>query len=102
VRRAAKVDANQDAIVTALEAAGASVQSLAPIGRGCPDLLVAGPRKAYFNGKADVAMFLMEIKNPKGKDEVNDKQTKWHIAWNAPVYVVRSPDEALRVIGAIA
>ena len=102
MRRAAKVDANSAQIVSALEAAGATVQSLAPIGRGCPDLLVAGPSKAYFNGKADVHMFLLEIKNPDGKDEVNAAQTRWHIEWNAPVYVVRTPDEALRVIGALS
>jgi len=102
MRRAAKVDANSAQIVSALEAVGATVQSLAPIGRGCPDLLVAGPRKAYFNGKDDVQMFLLEVKNPDGKDEVNTAQTKWHFEWNAPVYVVRTPDEALRAIGVIA
>lgn len=88
MRRAAKVDANHDQIVSALEAAGCSVQSLAPIGKGCPDALAA---------KAG-AMWLFEFKNPKGKDEVNEAQRKWHIEWNAPVYVVRTPDEALAVI----
>ena len=101
-RRASKVDANQQQIVSALEAARCTVQSLAPIGRGCPDLLVAGPRKAYFNGKTDVAMFLLEIKNPDGKDEVNAAQTRWHIEWNAPVYVVRNAEAALRVVGVTA
>jgi hypothetical protein len=85
------VDANQDQIVTALRAAGATVQSLARIGQGCPDVLCA------LGGQ----MFLLEIKNPGGKDEVNDKQQKWHIAWRAPVHVVRSADEALRAVGAI-
>ena len=90
MRRAAKVDANQDAIVSALRAAGASVQSLAPIGKGCPDLLAA------FRG----AMYLLEVKD--GKAKPNELQQRWHIAWCAPVHVVREPDEALRVIGAIA
>jgi hypothetical protein len=90
MRRAAKVDANQDQIVSALRAAGASVQSLAPIGRGCPDLLVAFRR----------AMFLLEVKDGKGK--TNEIQKRWHIEWSADVHVVRSPDEALRVIGAMA
>ena len=92
MRRASKVDANQTAVVSALEAAGASVQSLAPIGKGCPDILVARGGQ----------MYLLEIKNPKGRDEVNEAQQKWHIAWNAAVYVVRGPEEALRAIGAIA
>lgn len=89
MKRAAKVDANQDQIVSALRAAGASVQSLAPIGKGCPDILVARAGQ----------MWLMEVKQEKG--QTNDLQKRWHIAWCADVHVVRSPDEALRVIGAI-
>lgn len=40
MRRAAKVDSNQAAIVGALRACGAQVLSLAAIGKGCPDLLI--------------------------------------------------------------
>lgn len=94
MRRAAKVDANQDAIVSALRAAGASVQSLAPIGKGCPDLLVG------IGGATGEALFLMELKVERAQP--NDKQLKWHADWKTQVHVVRTPDEALRVIGAIA
>lgn len=90
MRLAAKVDANHTQVVSALRAAGASVQSLAPIGKGCPDILAA------FRG----AMYLMEIKREKGK--TNEMQKKWHIEWHAPVHVVYGPDDALRAIGAIA
>ena len=38
--RAAKIDANQEAVVLALRSAGATVQSLAGVGKGTPDLLV--------------------------------------------------------------
>lgn len=89
MRRAAKVDANQDQIVSALRAAGASVQSLAPIGKGCPDLLAA------FRGE----MFLIEVKQGKGK--VNELQTKWHSEWKADVHVVYGPEDALMVVGAV-
>ena len=83
------MDANQEQIVSALRAAGASVQSLAPIGKGCPDILAA------IRG----GMYLMEIKQGNGK--TNDLQQRWHISWNAPVHVVYSADDALKVIGAI-
>lgn len=89
MRRAAKVDSNQEQIVSALRAAGATVQSLAAIGKGCPDLLVAK------NG----VMWLFEVKS--GKGETNDMQAKWHIRWKADVHVVYGPEEALRAIGAI-
>jgi hypothetical protein len=93
MRRAAKVDAVQEQIVSALKAAGARVQSLAAIGKGCPDILVA------YGTRPDVRLYLMELKT--GKAEPNELQKRWHIAWQAPVYVVRTPDEALRVLGII-
>jgi hypothetical protein len=83
------VDQNQEQIVNALRTAGASVQSLAPIGKGCPDILVA------FRGD----MFLMEVKQGNGKP--NELQQEWHAAWKASVHVVYSPEEALRAIGAM-
>ena len=39
MRRAARTDENHTAIVQALLDAGCSVQSLAAVGCGCPDLL---------------------------------------------------------------
>jgi len=94
MRRAAKVDANQDAIVSALRAAGATVQSLAAIGKGCPDILVG------IGGQTGEALFLMEIK--VGKAKPNPMQCDWHAGWATEVHIVRSPEEALRVIGALA
>jgi hypothetical protein len=94
MRRAAKVDSVQEEIVSALRDAGARVQSLAAIGKGCPDILVANGEGIWSS------LYLMELKT--GKAEPNELQKKWHIEWNAPVYVVRTPEEALRVIGAIA
>lgn len=94
MRRAAKVDANHAQVVSALRAAGAVVQSLAAIGKGTPDLLVA------FRGD----MFLLEVKDgslpPSGRQLTPD-QVDWHVAWCAPVHVVLSPEDALRAIGAI-
>jgi hypothetical protein len=87
MRRAAKVDANQDQIVSALRASGATVQSLAQVGKGCPDLLVS------YGGQ----LYLMEVKS--GKGEPNELQLKWHATWDSEVYVVYGPDEALSVIG---
>ena len=90
MRYGAKVDANQPAIVAALRKAGATLQSLAAIGDGCPDILAA------FRGQ----MYLMEIKS--GTKQPKPEQTKWHAEWHAAVHVVRTEDEALRAIGAIA
>jgi Holliday junction resolvase len=92
--RYAKVDANHCQVVSALRAAGASVQSLAAVGKGVPDLLVS------FNG----VNLLMEVKNgnkSKSAQKLTEDQIKWHGAWQGPVCIVDGPEAALRMIGVI-
>lgn len=89
MRRAAKVDANQSEIVEALRAAGISVVSLASLGRGVPDILAASGTDAW----------LIEIKGPKGTLTVD--QQKWIEAWTGVVHIVRTPDEALKLVGVL-
>lgn len=95
MRRAAKIDANQEQVVSALRTAGAVVQSLAAIGKGCPDLLVS------FRGN----LHLLEVKDgnkPPSARKLTPDQVTWHQTWGALVEVVNSPEQALRAIGAIA
>jgi hypothetical protein len=87
MRLDARVDANQAEIVAALRKAGCTVQSLARVGAGCPDALVARAGLCY----------LLEIKTDGGT--VSDSQVEWARNWASPVYVVRSVDEALRAVG---
>ena len=92
MRRAAKTDANQSAIVQALRAIGASVQSLAAVGDGVPDLLVG------YRGRT----FLLECKDgdkvPSARKLTPD-QERWHAAWRGEaVIVVNSVDEALEAV----
>lgn len=89
MRRNARVDANHGVIVAALRQVGASVQDLAKVGKGCPDILVGYRGQNY----------LMEIKTSKGKATL--PQIAWHTFWQGQVVVVRDVDEALHVIGAI-
>jgi hypothetical protein len=84
MRRAAKVDANHAAIVAALRRAGCSVQSLAGVGFGVPDLLVG------VRGK----MYLLEVKRP-GED-LRESQVEWNSKWRGPYpNMVTTPLEAL-------
>lgn len=85
----ARTDINQKEIVNALRSVGATVQSLAPVGQGVPDLLVA------FRG----VHFLIEVKTPTGK--LNPIQTAFHANWRAPIGVCVTTDDALIYIGAI-
>ena len=88
-------DFNEKSIVDALEKVGATIQRLnLP---GVPDLLV-GYRQACF---------LIECKaepGPRGGTSharLTPEQEKFFFWWNGQRAVVRSPEAALRVIGAV-
>ena len=83
MRRAAKVDQNQVAIVAALRKIGASVLHLHAVGSGCPDLL------AGYRGRN----VLLEVKIPG--EEPNALQVKFIKEWRGELYVVHSPLEAI-------
>lgn len=89
------VDANQAEIIDALLAQGASVQVLAAVGGGCPDLLVG------YCGQD----FLLEVKDgakePR-KRRLRPNQAEWHSTWKGRrPRTVESPAQALLAIGAI-
>ena len=86
-RYAAKTDANQQEIIDALRDVGCSVECLHQAGSGVPDLAVGYQGFTYF----------MEVKTDKGK--LTPDQVEWHASWRGQVAIVRSVDEALRVIG---
>ena len=86
-----RLDANHNEIVSALRTAGASVQSLASIGGGCPDLMVA----------VHGVTIVMEIKDGSkspSKKRLTDAEQLWYDAWNGKKFIVYSVDQALRVL----
>lgn len=93
--RAAKVDANHAEIVAALRKAGATVQSLAAVGNGVPDLLVG------IRGR----LMLMEVKDGnkvKSAQKLTTAQERWHTIWAGyPLSVVDGVDAALRALGVL-
>tara|TARA_R110000868_G_scaffold207722_1_gene456714 strand:- start:3982 stop:4266 length:285 start_codon:yes stop_codon:yes gene_type:complete len=89
--RAARIDANQTAIIAALRQLGASVQPLHTVGGGVPDLLVGYRSRNY----------LIEIKDgakPPSARKLTPEQVVWHEAWRGAVCVVTSPDEAIEFV----
>lgn len=91
-RRAAKRDANEPAIVQALEAAGAKVWRLSlPL-----DLLVG------VHGRFYVLEVKLEGERTPRKDRATQTETIAECQRKGlPVYVVRTPEEALQAIGAV-
>lgn len=78
-------DENERGIIDALRAVGATVEQLS--GPNVPDLLVG------YRG----ANWLFEVKTAKGKE--SDGQKSWSLGWMGTVYVVRTPEQALTLIG---
>lgn len=88
MRRAARIDANQNEIVAGLRAAGYSVCILSAVGKGVPDIMVG----------ANGVNYLFEIKDgskPKSARRLTVDESKWHEAWKGTVCVVESLSEAL-------
>ncbi len=94
-RIASRIDDNQSEIVEALRAIGCFVQSLAAIGKGCPDILVGVAHNRIW--------YVFEIKDgakpPSARKLTPDEQT-WHARAKlfAPVYVVESAEQAIKIV----
>ena len=82
MRRAAKVDGTQKAIVERLRSIGVWVQHLHGVGSGCPDLLCWHKR-----------FFLLEVKEPG--ERPSKEQAEYMAACPGEIHVARTPDEAV-------
>lgn len=94
MRRAAKTDANQQEIVSALRKVGASVQILSAVGDGCPDIAVGFRGLNYF----------LEIKDgakPASARRLTPDQETWFGEWRGQACVVHTVNEALQSIGVL-
>jgi hypothetical protein len=90
-------DPNQSAIVAALRRyQDVSVCPMSSAPPGFPDLVVATPSKTV----------LLEVKMPYGTDggksahnqKLTPAQEKFHAAWKGKIFIVRSPEEAIKCV----
>lgn len=91
MRRAARIDANQPAVVEALRSIGAEVTHIHPLGGGVSDLLCSFRQK----------WFVLEVKDgekPPSARKLTDDEKTWIGRQNAPVFIVNSPEEAIGVL----
>lgn len=91
MRKAAKVDSNQSEIVQVLRTMGCSVQTLAAVGCGVPDLLV-GYRSSNY---------LIEVKDggkPTSAQKLTPDQIRWHQEWRGQKVVINSIDAAIEFL----
>ena len=91
MRRAARVDANHNDVVKALQAIGCSVAPLSTVGGGMPDLLVG------YRGRN----FLIEVKDGEkvpSKRKLTDDQITWIGAWKGQTAIAYSIEDALNIV----
>lgn len=98
IRRRARIDASQTAIVAELRRIGATVQSIATVGNGCPDLVVGWAGANY----------LIECKSERARAKktgkimrADEQHENWQDTWRGQVATVYTPHEALQAIGVL-
>lgn len=91
MRRSARVDDNQAAVVAALRKIGASVQSIAVVGQGCPDLLVG------LSGVNHVLEVKDGSKYPSQR-RLTKHEEHWVTNWRGRVVVVNNAEEAIAAV----
>lgn len=95
MRLAARVDTNHREIAAAFRQCGCLVESLAPLGRGVPDLLVCRNVPGW-PSRGVVA--LVEVKH--GKGTLTPDQVEWHgKGW--PVWIVRDVSDVPLIVWAM-
>lgn len=92
INRVHRRDGNHAALIKGLERAGASVQTLAQVGHGCPDLLVG------FRG-INVLVEVKDRAQPPSKRKLSIAEDEWHSTWRGQVCVAETLEDALRAIG---
>jgi Holliday junction resolvase len=85
VRRNAKIDSTHSDIVNCLRKLGFSVFSLAMVGRGFPDIVLARGGNTW----------LAEIKSGKLGWKLTPQQRKFHQNWSAPILIFDSVEAVL-------
>lgn len=93
MRRAARVDENHGEIVEAFEALGCSVVSLAPMGRGVPDLLIGVGLRTY----------LCEVKDgskPPSARKLTPDEARFQKNWRGQWTLVESVADVIAFVKA--
>jgi len=85
-----RTDDNQKAIVDELRRLGYSVQSLASVGEGCPDIICGWRGKNY--------CFELKSPGPPSSRRLTPDQLRWHTDWQGQVSVIETVEQALRAM----
>lgn len=94
MRKYARLDATHKEIVAEFIRLGCKVQSLATIGNGCPDLVVAVPGH-------DPNCIMVEVKDgskPPSKRGLTEDQIRWHANWSGRIWTIESVEQVAECV----
>jgi hypothetical protein len=97
MRRAARIDGNQNEIVKHLRDHGASVQILSMVGKGCPDILVGWTTAAGV--RLNVIMEIKDGNAPQSQQRLTPDEERWFENWKGAAAVVNSTLEVDFIMG---
>lgn len=102
MRTAARLDANQGAVVDALRSIPrVSVVSTAALGNGFPDLLVGYRSRCPCCGEWGRRNRLLEVKDgdkPPSRQRLTASEKEFHDTFNGDVITITSPAQAVAVV----
>ena len=91
MRHKARIDANQNRIRDVFRKMGATWQSLASVGSGCPDAVIG-----YEGGN-----YMVEIKDgekPISKRRLTPQQQDWFANWAGQVTIIESEEQTMNFL----
>jgi hypothetical protein len=94
MRRAARIDANQNEITEAFRKMGATVAITSSLGKGFPDLTIG------YKG----LNILIEVKDgtkPPSHQKLTPDETEFHSTWRGNVVTINSIDGAIKLLESI-
>jgi hypothetical protein len=86
-----RVDGNHADIMTTFRALGCSVQSIASVGRGCPDLLVG--RDGW-----TVPVEVKDGAKPPSARKLTEDEEIWRANWKGSYALIASPEQAHQMV----
>jgi len=92
MRRAGRIDANQNLIVAGLRDCGYSVAITSQLGSGFPDIIV---------GSSSGRNYLFEIKDPSqppSKRKLTKDEEEFKASWRGQYAVIETLDDALKIL----
>jgi hypothetical protein len=86
-----RVDGNHADIMTTFRALGCSVQSIASVGKGCPDLLVG--RDGW-----TVPVEVKDGAKPPSARKLTEDEEIWRANWKGSYALIESPEQAHQMV----